>query len=145
MKGTAELKSDHQRQLIENKHVIVVEDIIDSGTTMQTLLEALYSLNAASVVSAIAFDKYNPNRKITYVPEYVGFNLKLSHDKFIVGYGTDYNEWFRDVPHLFILNQWGIEQKKNGIKPGSKVMVVDVETQAAIVEANSERINAFST
>ena len=93
---------------VENKHVLVVEDIYDTGASMTKMLSTLKKMGAATVKSAIAFHKLNPdNVSLNYRAEYVGFEVPMA---FIVGYGCDYNEKFREVPHLFVLNETGIKE-----------------------------------
>ena len=68
---------------------------------MKKLIEKLQSLGALSIRSAIAFHKRNPKRTISYQADYLAFEVP---NTFICGYGTDYNEKFRDIPHLFEVN-----------------------------------------
>lgn len=127
---------------------MVIEDIIDSGRTMIALLEALNNLKAKSVCSAIAFDKYNAKRMTNYVAEYTGFDLQVSEDLFIVGYGTDYNEWFREIPHLFVLNESGYKEKENTknqvvFKGKADVAQVDEWLKTNVQSIHAERTKAF--
>jgi hypoxanthine phosphoribosyltransferase len=91
---------------VAGKHVLIVEDIFDTGGTMTKLIGKLEELDAKSIRSTIAFHKRNPKRVLSYQADYIGFEVP---NTFIVGYGTDYNEKFRDVPHLFELNALGIK------------------------------------
>lgn len=84
---------------IEGKHVIVVEDIIDSGLTLSHLLSLLKSRKPASLRLCTCFDK--PDRRKTEVEvHYIG---KQIPDEFIVGYGLDYNGHYRNLPDICIL------------------------------------------
>ncbi len=86
---------------IEGKHVLVVEDIIDSGLTLSHLLALLESRNPASLKLCTCFDK--PDRRKTEVKvDYIG---KQIPDKFIVGYGLDYNGHYRNLPGIYILEE----------------------------------------
>lgn len=86
---------------IEGKHVIVVEDIIDSGLTLSHLLSLLKSRKPASLRLCACFDK--PDRRKTEVEvHYIG---KQIPDEFIVGYGLDYNGHYRNLPDICILKQ----------------------------------------
>jgi hypoxanthine phosphoribosyltransferase len=83
---------------LENRHVIVVEDIVDTGLTLKYLLEILRSRAPRSLRTACLLSK--PSRRQVDVPvEYVGFTIE---DKFVVGYGLDYAEKYRNLPHIAI-------------------------------------------
>ena len=84
---------------IENRHVIFVEDIIDTGLTLGYLLKLLQTRNPASLEVAVLFDK--PSRRLIDVrPKYLGFHLP---DMFVVGYGLDFREQFRNMPFIGVL------------------------------------------
>jgi hypoxanthine phosphoribosyltransferase len=86
---------------VEGKHVIIVEDIIDNGLTLKYLQGLLGSRKPASLRSCVLFDK--PYRRVTDVPiEYKGF---VCPDAFVVGYGLDYQERFRNLPYLAQLRE----------------------------------------
>ena len=85
---------------IEGRHVIFVEDIIDTGLTLGYLLKLLRTRNPASLEVAVLFDK--PSRRlIDITPRYLGFHLP---DLFVVGYGLDYREQFRNMPFIGVLH-----------------------------------------
>lgn len=86
---------------VRGKNVLVVEDIIDSGRTMAKLLNILddYKPNTVRVVSLLV---KRTSRSSGYRPQHIGFEVP---DKFVVGYGLDYNEYFRDLGHICILSQ----------------------------------------
>ena len=84
---------------IENKDVIIVEDIIDTGLTLSYLQENLLSRNPNSVKIVTLLDK--PQRRIADIePEYKGFTIP---DEFVVGYGLDFKERYRNLPDICIL------------------------------------------
>jgi hypoxanthine phosphoribosyltransferase len=86
---------------IEGKHVIIVEDIIDNGLTLGYLQGLLWSRKPASLRSCVLFDK--PYNRAADVPiEYKGL---LCPDAFVVGYGLDYQERFRNLPYLARLRE----------------------------------------
>lgn len=96
--GTLNLASDMQTD-IEGRHVIFVEDVIDKGLTLNHLLRNLRTRRPASLEVCTMFDK--PARRLIDIPiAYTGFELP---DKFVVGYGLDYHEQYRNLPFLALL------------------------------------------
>jgi hypoxanthine phosphoribosyltransferase len=84
---------------IHAKHILVVEDIIDTGLTMQFLLENLGARHPASVKVCTLLEK--PARAKTKVPiDYKGFVIE---DQFVVGYGLDYGEKYRNLPFIGVV------------------------------------------
>ncbi len=85
---------------IMGEHVIVVEDIVDTGLTIARLLEILEARHPASLRVCALLDK--PSRRRVEVPlHYVGFEIP---DRFVVGYGLDYNQMFRNLPYIGVLD-----------------------------------------
>ncbi len=88
-------------QNIQGRHVLVVEDIVDTGLTLSYLLELLKAREPADVRICALLDK--PSRREVEVPvDYKGFTIP---DEFVVGYGLDYNEMYRNLPEIFILKR----------------------------------------
>ena len=86
---------------IEGKDVLVVEDIIDSGRTLSYLLDILKSRKPASMKLCTLLDK--PDRRVTEVEvDYTGFQIP---DEFVVGYGLDYMQIYRNLPYIGIVVQ----------------------------------------
>ena len=86
---------------IENKDVLIVEDIIDSGTTLSYLLDYLKRRNPSSINIACLLNK--PSRRKTDIAvKYVGYEVQ---DYFLVGYGLDYAEKYRNLPYIGILKE----------------------------------------
>lgn len=84
---------------VQGKHLLIVEDIIDSGLTLKYLLENLKSRNPASIKICTLLNK--PERRKAEVPvEYNGFTIP---DNFVVGFGLDYAEKYRNLPFIGIL------------------------------------------
>ena len=84
------------RESIENKDVLIIEDIIDTGRTMSYLLEYLKSKNPRSLKLCFLADK--PSRREVEVPiDYIGFEVP---NKFIVGYGFDIDNYYRNIPYI---------------------------------------------
>lgn len=84
---------------LEGRHVLIVEDIVDTGLTLSYLRDQLIRRNTASVKIVTLFDKPS-GRKIGIVPDYRGFEVP---NEFIVGYGLDYAEKYRNLPFVGIL------------------------------------------
>ena len=85
---------------IEGRHVLIVEDIIDSGLTLQYLTKSLWSRNPASVEIVTLLSK--PSRRTADLPcKYTGFEIE---DEFVVGYGLDYAEKHRNLPFIGVLD-----------------------------------------
>lgn len=84
---------------VEGRHVIFVEDIIDSGITLNYLINLFKARNAASVEICTLLDK--PERRQRDVhPKYTGFVIP---NEFVVGYGLDFNEKYRNIPEVCVL------------------------------------------
>ena len=84
------------RNSIEGKDVILVEDIIDTGRTLTYVLEYLKQKNPNSIKIATMLSK--PSRRVMELNvDYIGFSIE---DKFVVGYGLDYNEKYRNLPYI---------------------------------------------
>ena len=85
---------------ITGRHLLIVEDIIDSGLTMQYLLTNLASRGAASLRVCTLLDK--PERRLTDVrADYTGFAVP---NEFVVGYGLDYNQVYRNLPDIGVVH-----------------------------------------
>lgn len=86
---------------VEGRDVLIVEDIIDSGLTLSYLIDVLERRNAKSVTVATLFDK-PARRAVDLQADYTGFTLP---DAFIVGYGLDYGEKYRNLPFVGVLKE----------------------------------------
>ena len=84
---------------IQGKHVLLVEDIVDTGSTLKVITELLKYRGAKSVKVVTLLDKPE-GRKVTFVPDYIG---KTIPKKFVVGYGLDYQERYRNLPYVGVL------------------------------------------
>jgi hypoxanthine phosphoribosyltransferase len=88
---------------IEGRHVLIVEDIVDSGLTLQYLLRTLQARNPASLEVCALLTKPD-RRKVELPARYIGFEIP---DRFAVGYGLDHAERFRNLPYIAALNTAG--------------------------------------
>jgi hypoxanthine phosphoribosyltransferase len=87
------------RQSIEGKHVLIVEDIVDTGLTLHYLLDLLGTREPASI-KACALVRKKDRHVVDVTVDYVGFDIP---DVWIVGYGLDYAEDFRALPYIGVL------------------------------------------
>jgi hypoxanthine phosphoribosyltransferase len=93
--GVVRILKDLDRD-IAGQHVLIVEDIIDSGLTLSWLLKNLHSRNPASV-RVVALLRKPDAIKVEVTVQYVGFDIP---NEFVVGYGLDYAERYRDLPYI---------------------------------------------
>jgi hypoxanthine phosphoribosyltransferase len=85
---------------IKDKNVVIVEDIVDSGLTMKTLLELLGTRQPKTIKLASLL--FKPDKNIHHVPiDYLGFEIE---DKFVIGYGLDYAGRYRELPYIGVIN-----------------------------------------
>lgn len=89
------------REEITGKDVLLVEDIIDTGISLNTIREKILSMNPASLKICVLLDK--AERRVIDVPvDYLGFKIP---NKFVVGYGLDYHEMFRNLPYITVFKK----------------------------------------
>jgi len=84
---------------LDGRNVLIVEDIVDTGLTLTYLQHILSNLNPKSLRTACLLSKPS-RRKVDVKVEYIGFNIE---DHFVVGYGLDYDEQYRNLPHIAVL------------------------------------------
>jgi len=88
---------------IEGRHVVIIEDIVDTGLTLAYLQEVLRARSPASLRTACLLSK--PSRRKVGVPvEYIGFTID---DRFVVGYGLDVDERYRNLPYIGVVQTGG--------------------------------------
>ena len=92
---------------IESRHVLVIEDIVDSGRTLSYLLDNIASRRAASIKVVTLFDRPD-RREVDVKIDYKGFDIP---DKFVLGYGMDYAQHYRDLPYVFNLDYFPDENE----------------------------------
>lgn len=86
---------------VENRHVLILDDILDSGVTLAAIREKLASRRPLSVKTCVLLRKRKPRRRPVEV-DYVGFDIG---DEFVVGYGLDYMEQYRNLPCIGVLRK----------------------------------------
>ena len=84
---------------VEGRDVLIAEDILDTGTTLHSLVELIKQRGASSVKICTILNK-PARRKVRLDAEYVGFNIP---DKFVVGYGLDYDQKYRNLPFVGVI------------------------------------------
>jgi len=87
---------------ITGRNIILVEDIIDTGVTLDYVINILKDRNAASIETCTLVDKPEGRKVNTVNPKYIGFNIPK---KFVVGFGLDYNELYRNLPYIGVLKE----------------------------------------
>jgi hypoxanthine phosphoribosyltransferase len=86
---------------VEGENILIVEDIIDSGLTLKYLKDYLTARNPKSIRICTLLDK--PERRVAEIrADYIGFTVE---NKFIVGYGLDYNQMYRNLPYISYLEE----------------------------------------
>ena len=102
--GIVRISKDTDESL-EGKNVLVIEDIVDSGRTLSYLLELLEKRKPKSLKLCAMLDK--PSRRVTDIAaDYTGFEIE---DKFVVGYGLDYAQKYRNLPYIGVIDELGDE------------------------------------
>ena len=99
-RGNINIHLDIQRKDIEECDILVIEDIIDSGRTLSYLVEYLRLKGAKSVKTCTLLDKPS-RREVDFTPDFVGLEVP---DEFVVGYGLDYDEKYRNLPYIGVLS-----------------------------------------
>ncbi len=96
--GEVRIKSDVEIP-VDGRNVLIVEDIIDSGNTLHYLLDVFKNRNAKSVRLCTMLDKPE-RREVDVDVDYVGFTIP---DEFVVGYGLDYDQKYRNLPYIGVV------------------------------------------
>ena len=98
--GNINIKKDLESN-ISNRHLVLVEDIIDTGLTMKTLVEKLKERNPKSITVVSMLDKPS-RRKVDFRPDFIG---KEIDDLFVVGFGLDFDEKLRNLKDVYVYNE----------------------------------------
>ena len=85
---------------LDGRHVVIVEDIVDTGLTLTYLQDILRARNPKSLRTACLLSKPS-RRQVDVTVEYIGFTIE---DRFVVGYGLDYAERYRNLPHIAVVS-----------------------------------------
>ncbi len=88
------------QQVCRGQKLLVVEDIVDTGLTLFKVLEHFATMHCPSEIKVATLLDKPSRRKVNMQPDFVGFTIE---DSFVVGYGLDYNEYYRNLPYVGIL------------------------------------------
>ena len=95
--------------MVKGQDILIVEDIFDTGSLMSKLLAHINKFEPNTVECAILMHKENPkNLKHNFAAKFTAFSVP--GDKFVMGYGIDYNEKFRELPHICIITKTAIDK-----------------------------------
>ncbi len=97
--GDVEIKFGKNEGIFKNSHVLVIEDILDSGKTLSKIMGKIIEMGALSVKLCTLLNK--PDRRVTHVD--IDFEGTVIPDEFVVGYGLDYAEKYRNLPYIGVL------------------------------------------
>lgn len=86
---------------LRGRDVVLIDDILDTGKTIAHLKEHLLAMNVQSVRTCVLLRKIG-RQVVPFEPDYIGFEIP---DEFVVGYGLDYNDEYRNLPYIGVLNQ----------------------------------------
>jgi hypoxanthine phosphoribosyltransferase len=90
---------------VEGQHVLIVDDVVDTGVTLAYVRDHLAARQPKSLRIAVLIDRTAP-RKIQLVPEWSAFRLETDHDdRFLVGYGLDHADYYRGLPYVGVLHE----------------------------------------
>jgi hypoxanthine phosphoribosyltransferase len=98
--GVVRILKDLERS-VDDVHILIVEDIVDTGLTLMYLKDNLRARNPLSIKVVTLLDKAK-RRKVEVTPDYKGFVIS---DEFVVGYGLDFDEKYRNLPYIGVLKQ----------------------------------------
>ena len=96
--GVVKIVKDLDRN-ITDRHILIVEDIIDSGLTLKYLKDLFSSRHPASIKTASLLEK-QIEHQCSIIPDYLGFTMG---NDFVVGYGLDYANYYRNLPYIGVL------------------------------------------
>jgi hypoxanthine phosphoribosyltransferase len=99
--GEIKISLDLKRDDLQNIDLLVVEDIVDSGRTLSRLTQLLKNRNAHSVRTCTLLDKPS-RREVEFVPDFCGATIP---DEFVIGFGLDYDEKYRNLPFVGVLKR----------------------------------------
>ena len=99
--GEIKIHLDLNREHLEDYNILIVEDIVDSGRTLSRLTQLLKNRNTNNVKTCTLLDKPS-RREVEFVPDFSGATIP---DEFVIGYGLDYDEKYRNLPYIGVIEQ----------------------------------------
>ncbi|MBP3376765.1 MAG: hypoxanthine phosphoribosyltransferase [Clostridia bacterium] len=99
--GEIKIHLDLNREHLEDYNILIIEDIVDSGRTLSRLTRLLKNRNANNVKTCTLLDKPS-RREVEFVPDFSGATIP---DEFVIGYGLDFDEKYRNLPFVGILKR----------------------------------------
>eukprot|EP01031_Cornospumella_fuschlensis_P033750 gene33750-40837_t len=102
--GKVQISGIHDIRALQDKHVVIVEDIIDTGLTMSNLVHFMKQEVSPASIRVVSLLEKRTGKPSLYKADMVGFSIP---DLFVVGYGMDFNEAFRDLRHIAVINKAG--------------------------------------
>ncbi len=99
--GEIKIHLDLNREHLEDYNLLIIEDIVDSGRTLSRLTQLLRNRNANNVKTCTLLDKPS-RREVEFTPDYCGREIE---DEFVIGYGLDYDEDYRNLPYVGVLKR----------------------------------------
>lgn len=111
--GSVKIGGGIDIESLRNKHVVLVEDIVDTGTTLAHVIPELKEMaNPASIeVCSLLSKRIEKPQKCS--AKYIGFSIP---DHFVIGYGLDFNELYRDTKDIWVISQFGIDFDPSSLK-----------------------------
>ena len=97
--GTVSMKLDIPEEDVAGKHLIIIEDVIDTGRTLSVVKEMMLKRNPASLKVCTLLDKHEC-RVVPFEGDYVGFTIG---NEFVVGYGLDFDQKYRNLPYVGVI------------------------------------------
>jgi len=101
--------SDDELNALKDQDVLVVEDLVDTGRTLTEFMKKMDTLQCKTVKTTTLFQK-RVDAEFKYDPTWVGFSIP---NVFVIGFGMDYNEFFRDLPHLCTIHPDAVQKYKS--------------------------------
>ena len=93
---------------IKDRDVLLVDDIFDTGHTLVKVLDKMHEFGPASIRSAVLLRKHG-RQEVDAQPDFVAFDIP---DEFVVGYGLDYDDHYRNLPHLAVMEPQDLDEHK---------------------------------
>jgi hypoxanthine phosphoribosyltransferase len=99
---------------VRDRHILLLDDILDTGKTLDYLIRHLHGLKPASLEVAVLLRKRG-RQQVQVEPDYCGFDIP---NVFVVGYGLDYNDEYRNLPDIAVLSEEILHSKESLVRPG---------------------------